>query len=376
MFAMSPVANFSKRPDLRSTRRKPLSAPIKGTARSVLTAAVVTFLLVCTDDAAQARDPLAGDVGRVKMIGFTVADLDRETEFFVKLLQFQKVADFRVVGSEYDRMQGVFNANMRIVHLQLGEQIVELTSYVSPPTGRPIPVPSYSNDLWFEHVAIVVRDMDAAYKLLQDANVRQISAQPITIPQSNSGAAGIKALKFRDPENHDLELIYFPPGKGSSSWQKPTNRLFLGIDHTAMTVGSTDRSVAFYRDLLGFAVGGTTLNTGSTQEVLDNLFNDTCLVTAMMPALAPPHVEFLDYKTPPGGRPMPTDTKSNDLWHWQTSVVTKEIQALTDRLRKAGAQFITPDVVAIPQEAQTKLGFKKSVMVRDPNGHAIRLIEE
>jgi len=73
---------------------------------------------------------------------------------------------------------------------------------------------------------------------------------------------------------------------------------------------------------------------------------------------------------------MPTDTKSNDLWHWQTSVVTKEIQALTDRLRKAGAQFITPDVVAIPQEAQTKLGFKKSVMVRDPNGHAIRLIEE
>jgi catechol 2,3-dioxygenase-like lactoylglutathione lyase family enzyme len=342
----------------------------------VLTAAVVTFLLVCTDDAAQARDPLAGDVGRVKMIGFTVADLDRETEFFVKLLQFQKVADFRVVGSEYDRMQGVFNANMRIVHLQLGEQIVELTSYVSPPTGRPIPVPSYSNDLWFEHVAIVVRDMDAAYKLLQDANVRQISAQPITIPQSNSGAAGIKALKFRDPENHDLELIYFPPGKGNSFWQKPTNRLFLGIDHTAMTVGSTDRSVAFYRDLLGLEVGGTTLNTGSTQEVLDNLFNDTCLVTAMMPALAPPHVEFLDYKTPPGGRPMPADTKSNDLWHWQTSVVTKEIQALTDRLRKAGAQFITPDVVAIPQEAQAKLGFKKSVMVRDPNGHAIRLIEE
>ena len=79
MFAMSPAANFSKRPDLRSTRRKTLSAPIMGTARSVLTATVVTFLLVCTDDAAQARDPLAGDVGRVKMIGFTVADLDRET---------------------------------------------------------------------------------------------------------------------------------------------------------------------------------------------------------------------------------------------------------------------------------------------------------
>src|SRR5262249_3626745 len=89
------------------------------------------------------------------------------------------------------------------VHLKLGEQIVELTQYISPPTGRPIPVPSYSNDEWFEHMAIVVRDMDAAYKILQENNVQQISANPITIPESNPGAAGIKAVKFRDPEGHD-----------------------------------------------------------------------------------------------------------------------------------------------------------------------------
>jgi predicted enzyme related to lactoylglutathione lyase len=134
--------------------------------------------------------------------------------------------------------------------------------------------------------------------------------------------------------------------------------------------------VTFYRDLLGFDVGGVTLNTGMTQAVLDNLFNDTCLVTAMMPAAAPPHIEFLEYKTPPGGRPMPADTKSNDLWHWQTTLVTKDIDAAADRLRRAGAQFITPDVVTIPQEARAQLGFRRAVMVRDPNGHAIRLIEE
>jgi len=110
--------------------------------------------------------------------------------------------------------------------------------------------------------------------------------------------------------------------------------------------------------------------------VLDSLFNVTCLVTAMMPQFAPPHIEFLDYKTPPGGRPMPADTKPNDLWHWQTSVVSKDIRAASDRLRNAGAQFITPEVVTIPQDAQAKLGFKKALMVRDPNGHAIRLVEE
>jgi hypothetical protein len=144
-------------------------------------------------------------------------------------------------------------------------------------------------------MAIVVRDMDAAYKILQDNNVQQISAYPITIPPSNPVAAGIKAIKFHDPERHDLELIYFPSGKGDASWHKPTDKLFLGLDHTAMTIAGTEASTAFYRDLLGLKVGTVTLNTGITQEVLDGLFNDTCLVTAMLPPSAPPHIEFLDY---------------------------------------------------------------------------------
>ena len=345
-------------------------------SRALLAAGVLALLVASSGHAGHARERLSGDVQQVKMIGFTVADVDREADFFTKVLQFEKVADFRVVGAEYGKMEGVFNANMRIVHLRLGDQIVELTQYVSPPTGRPIPVPSYSNDEWFEHMAIVVSDMDAAYKILQENNVQQISAYPITIPQTNPGAAGIKAIKFHDPERHDLELLYFPPGKGEPSWQKPTNKLFLGLSHTAMTVDRAEKGVTFYRDLLGFEVGGLTHNTGATQEVLDNLFNDTCDVTEMVPVSAPPHIEFLDYKTPPGGRPMPADTRANDLWHWQTSLVTKDIQAVTDRLRQAGVQFISPDVVSIPQEAQAQLGFKKAVMVRDPNGHAIRLIEE
>ena len=110
--------------------------------QEVGSASILALLMVLSGHAGQARDRLPGDIERVKMIGFTVKDADREANFFTKVLNFEKVSDFRVVGSEYDRMEGVFNANMRIVHLKLGEQIVELTQYVSPPTGRPIPVPS------------------------------------------------------------------------------------------------------------------------------------------------------------------------------------------------------------------------------------------
>jgi len=67
-------------------------------------------------------------VCRVMWSAFTVADADRETTFFTKVLSFEKVSDFRVIGSEYDKMEGVFNTNMRIVHLKLGEQMVESRS--------------------------------------------------------------------------------------------------------------------------------------------------------------------------------------------------------------------------------------------------------
>jgi catechol 2,3-dioxygenase-like lactoylglutathione lyase family enzyme len=376
MFDSGPASRLPINPSLGFLRREAAIGRFVDVLGALSAVGILVLMVALSGHAGYARDRLPGDVERLKMIGFTVADIDRETTFFTKVLSFEKIADFHVTGSEYNKLEGVFNANMRIVHLKLGEQIVELTQYVSPPTGRPIPVPSYSNDAWFEHMAIVVGDMDIAYKILQENNVQQISANPITIPQSNPGAAGIKAVKFRDPEGHDLELIYFPAGKGDPSWQKSGNKLFLGLDHTAMTVDNTEKSVTFYRDVLGLDVGGVTFNTGPTQEVLDDLFNDTCLVTPMVPVVAPPHIEFLGYKTPPGGRPMPIDTKANDLWHWQTTLVTKDIRAAANRLRKAGAQFITPDVVSVPQETQAELGFKKAVMVRDPTGHAIRLVEE
>jgi len=47
--------------------------------------------------------------------------------------------------------------------------------------------------------------------------------------------------------------------------------MFLGIDHTAMTVRSSESSIKFYRDLLGLTVTGGTLNMGTEQEHLDSL---------------------------------------------------------------------------------------------------------
>jgi catechol 2,3-dioxygenase-like lactoylglutathione lyase family enzyme len=301
----------------------------------------------------------------------TVSDMDRSVEFFSKLLLFEKVSDIEVAGSEYERLQGVFGARMRIVRMKLGDEIIELTEYLAP-KGRPIPVDSRSNDQWFQHIAIVVSDMDKAYQQLRAHKVQHTSTGPQRIPDWNEAAAGIKAFYFKDPDGHNLELIYFPRGKGNPKWQQTNGRLFLGVDHTAIAVSDTQRSLQFYRDVLGMKLAGESENYGTEQEHLNHVFGSRVRISALKTPSGP-GVEFLEYLTPRDGRPTPADTRANDLWHWQTALQVGHAEAAAGKLRAGRAHFISPDVTTIPDRA---LGINKAFLVRDPDGHGVQLIEK
>jgi len=309
-------------------------------------------------------------VQSVASVGFTVSDMDRSIAFYRDVLTFTPLSDVEVDGPEYDQFWGMFGVRARVVKLQLGEQQLVLTEFLSPPDLRLIPMPSYSHDLWFQHCAIVVRDMEAAWAQLRKHHVRQVSPRPQTIPRSNVAAAGIKAMKFRDPDGHNLELLWFPDGKGHPRWQRSGTDLFMGIDHTAMTVRSTENSTKFYRDLLGMTVSGGTLNMGATQQYLDSLPGARTRVTGLAPKLNPPSLEFLEYELPTAGRPFPIDSHPTDLWHWQTTLVVSDLEAAASALRDA-AQFVSSGVVTLPDKS---VGFGKGFLVRDPDGHVMQVV--
>jgi catechol 2,3-dioxygenase-like lactoylglutathione lyase family enzyme len=262
-------------------------------------------------------------VREVAEVGLTVANLDQEVLFFKNVLAFEEV------GAE---------TKMRSVNLRLGAERINLTAPATP--GRAIPPDSRSFDHWFQHVAIVVSDMDKAYDQLRRHKVKHVSTAPQTLPAWNKDAGGIKAFYFKDPEDHVLEIIWFPPGKGDPKWQVPTDRLFLGIDHTAIVVSDTDKSLAFYRDLAGLRVAGGAENFGVEQEHLNQVFGARLRITALR-AEKGPGIEFLEYISPPGGKPYPSDTTPSDLWFWHTDLVV------------SGGE---------------------TVVIRDPDGHALKLI--
>src|SRR5262249_50869433 len=149
----------------------------------------------------------------------------------------------------------VFGMRARIARMTLGGESIELTEYVAP-RGLPMPVDSRSNDRWFQHVAIIVSDMDRAYQWLRRHKVQHASSGPQLLPAWNKSAGGIRAFYFRDPDGHPLEILSFPADKGNAKWHMPTDRLFLGIDHTAIVISNTEASLKFYRDQLGMDVAG------------------------------------------------------------------------------------------------------------------------
>lgn len=268
--------------------------------------ALVACLLV--ESALRAAEPDASSspsVG-VTSIASNVSDLDRSVAFYVNVLDFERTEHPAQTDDEQsdDRPH-------RTAWLRLGDEAIELRE-VGDGAGRPYPPGSRSHDRWFQHVAIVVKDMDRAYKRLRDARVVHISSGPQTLPEWNQAAAGIQAFYFRDPDGQPLELIFYPPGKRQDRWQTPTNKLFLGIDHTAIAVADTEAALRFYRDELGLTIAGGSENHGFEQEHLSGVFASRVRITTLRGAFGP-GVELLEYIAPSDGRPSPADLQPFDL---------------------------------------------------------------
>jgi catechol 2,3-dioxygenase-like lactoylglutathione lyase family enzyme len=306
-------------------------------------------------------------IRQVNCVGFTVFDLDPALAFYTQVLPFEIINDCEVLSEPCEKLTGVFGARMRVVTLGLGQEQIQLTQFIAPPGGRPIPLDSRSNDLWFQHLAIVVSDLDAAYATLREHNVHHVSTAPQTLPDHITAAAGVRAFYYRDPDGHNLEFIWFPEGKGSPRWQSK-NRLFLGIDHTAIGIANTEHSLRFYRDILGLTIASVSENYGTEQEHLNMVFGAHLLITGLKAPEGGIGIEFLDYLSPLGGRPMPVDTRPNDLWYWQMTMLVPDAQAAYAQFRAAGVAMISANIVTLP-------GGEKDFLVRDPDGHAAIIVE-
>ena len=232
-------------------------------------------------------------VQKLSRIILICREAEQLAEFYIRAFGFARIEDSPKSDPGFTELIGLANGQVRLTSLRLGNQVIALAETQPPGCSYPKNVPGW--DPRFQHFAIVVSDMTAAYANLQALrNWTAISMDGPQILPPSSG--GVTAFKFRDPEGHPLELLAFAPGATPAHWAiSPATSVWASIiPQFPWPIPS--RSVAFY-SRLGLARTASSLNVGPEQEKLDDLFGAVVEVTALAPPMqAVPHVELLCYR--------------------------------------------------------------------------------
>lgn len=299
-------------------------------------------------------------------VSITVADLTRTAAFYCDCLGLEIGPERTLEDPAWISLLGLERGTTaRAVDVTIGQQALDLVAF--DPPGRPYLPQRASNDQWFQHVALVSGDIGAAWKRLEGRVAGTITEGPPVVLPPNTG--GVTAYKFRDPEGHPLEWISFPPKVGDPQWHRKGRSLTIGYDHSAIVVADVERSIAFYAGLLGFKIGGRSLNIGIEQDRLDGLTDCEVDVVALQPArLATPHVELLHYRKPPG-RTSNFKTRANDVASVRQVHKADDVDELVRRLEASGVTFVSPGLVRLKDG-------EKAATILDPDGHMIMLMGE
>ena len=142
--------------------------------------------------------------------------------------------------------------------------------------------------------------------------------------------------------------------------------MIQGIHHTAISTGDLERSLRFYRDLLGFAeVFSSAWEVGA--EVADRIVGlHNSSARLVMLKLGNACLELFQYANP---RPKPGEPMRPVCDHGITHICLEvtDIEAEYGRLKAAGMSFHCP-----PQEVG---GGTWATYGRDPDGNVVELLE-
>jgi catechol 2,3-dioxygenase-like lactoylglutathione lyase family enzyme len=305
-------------------------------------------------------------VNRIARVSFTTADPDGLAAFYCEAFGFERTGGEHCGGWRFSQLAGLDSAEARRLLLGLGRQTLELVGFAPP--GSRYPPDIAANDPRFQHIAIVVADMEIACARLSACR----GWTPITSPAPQrlpASSGGVVAFKFRDPEGHPLELLAFPPDRMPLPWREPQRQgPCLGIDHSAIVVADTTRSVLFYKKLLGLHVTGRSLNRGREQDQLDGVAEALVEVTALAPDTAePPHLELLCYRSPAKTLPSASLPRSSDVAATRLVFEVDHLSKSVPDLLAAGVRFISTGTVTLDNG-------RPAALIRDPDGHAPLLL--
>jgi catechol 2,3-dioxygenase-like lactoylglutathione lyase family enzyme len=142
----------------------------------------------------------------------------------------------------------------------------------------------------------------------------------------------------------------------------------LAADHTGITVSDIERSLAFWRDVLGFDLSHRAHQKGELAEQITGIAGAEILIAVLR---ASGHkIELLEYRAPADRRKQ-NDLRPCDLGHVHVALTVENLDELLETIAAAGWK-----AAGQPQTLQTGPNAGKRVIyVRDPDGTTIEFMQ-
>jgi catechol 2,3-dioxygenase-like lactoylglutathione lyase family enzyme len=140
-------------------------------------------------------------INGINHVGIAVANLDRQLEFYVGVLGFERWSEGGWTESpRIDGIVGLRDSAARRVTLRAGNLYVEFFEYQAPPPRVAAPRHE-ANDRGWTHICIDVTDIDAEYERLTRAGMK------FNCPPGPAGANSHRATYGHDPEGNIIEIL-------------------------------------------------------------------------------------------------------------------------------------------------------------------------
>ena len=146
------------------------------------------------------------------------------------------------------------------------------------------------------------------------------------------------------------------------------NFRIIAADHTGITVSNLERSLAFWRDVLGFELSHTAHQTGELAEEITGVSGGE-IKLAVLKTPGGHKIELLEWLAPADREC--ANVRPCDLGHVHVALLVNDLEAVLQRIAAAGWK-----AAGKPQTLKTGPNTgKRVVYVRDPDGSTIEFME-
>ena len=142
----------------------------------------------------------------------------------------------------------------------------------------------------------------------------------------------------------------------------------ISADHTGITVSNLERSLAFWRDLLGFELSHTAHQTSELAREITGVVGAK-IKLAVLKAPGGHKIELLEYLAPRDRKRV--DLRPCDVGHSHVALLVDDLDAVLERIAASGWK-----AAGKPQTLKSGPNAgKRVVYVRDPDGTTIEFMQ-